>query len=480
VFAPRFVCWRGLLVSQRLPFPEVHRAYDTLLMLQDPWVPPDTPSNAVICWRLLFPLAWYWLKLPVWLFLVMPLLGCVLALWLATWLTHQRLGNWQQTSMAVMLFAALPWFFVSTGWLTYFDSWLVLGLLVVGFTRSRVALAVTCLVTPWIDERFVLALPVTLAVRSIALRTVEERQWRAMWLDLAVVVAASLPYPAVRAVAWLHGDPDSTIYVQTHWTDFFGVPPSRFLEGLWSGYRTGWAMVIAAIWLWAKRVGWKWGACFAAIVLGTSLGALCIAADMSRTLAIAVPVLLVGVWLWHDARPRSFAYALPVVLAANLLLPAEHVVWPFKIPIRYLYTQFDAYRNPPLELRPETYADIGTTMLQQRDRAGAHRAFDTAIRLDKQFAPGYVGRAALHLVEGDAAAALADAETALRLQPGQHDALFIRAAVRESRGEKAAAAADLMLALAQAPADWPQREQAQRFLNQARGQEPANRSTSRP
>ena len=136
-FTPRFVCFRGIGVPQRLPFPEIHRAYDVLRQLRDPWIIPDTPSNGVIVWRLFFPLLWYWLHLPVWLYLVMPAAGCVLALWLATWLAYQRLGNWPQTALAVLLFAVLPWYFVATGWLTYFDSWLMIGLMVVGFLRSR-------------------------------------------------------------------------------------------------------------------------------------------------------------------------------------------------------------------------------------------------------------------------------------------------------------------------------------------------------
>jgi tetratricopeptide (TPR) repeat protein len=472
IFAPRFVTWRGVLVSQQLPYPEIHRAHDSLRQLQDPWAVPDAASNNVISWRLFFPLLWYWLSLPVWLFLAMPAVGCLLALWLAAWLTYQRLRDWWQTGMSVTLFAALPWFFVSSGWLTYFDSWLILGLLIVGFLRSRSALALTCLITPWIDERFLLALPLTLAARMIDLRTVERRAWREFALDVAVIVAASLPYPAIRAIVWLRGDPDSTAYVQTHWTEILYVPFSRFLEGLWSGYRVAWLMVFAAVWFWAGRVGRVWGLLLTMLVATTSVGALCIAADMSRTFAIEATIMLVGIWLWQASNPRSFAYALPLVLAANLLLPAAHVVWPFHISIRYLYAQFDACDSPPSELQPQKYVEMGKARLRRGNRKTALEAFEDALRLDKDFVPAYVGRASLRLISGDQAAALEDAETALRLQRGEPDALFVRAAVRESRGERIAAAADLEMALKGAPPNWAQREQAQRYLDQAREAEP--------
>lgn len=470
-FTPRFVCFLGVFVPQRLPFPEIHRAFDTLPQLRDPWLVPDTPSNGVIVWRLFFPLIWYWLHLPVWLYLIMPAIGCVLALWLATWLVYKRLRNWPQTALAVLLFAALPWFFVATGWLTYFDSWLMIGLLTVGFIHSRPALAATCLVMPWIDERFVLALPVTLAARVIAFRTIEDRQWRSMLIDIAVIVVASLPYPAMRVAVWLHDDPVSSAYVDLHRTEIQSVPLSRFAAGLWSGFRAAWLMVLAAVWFWGRRAGWAWGACLGLLVLVTSLGALCIAADMSRTFTIEVPLLLAGLWLWHECSATSFRFVLPLVVAANFLLPATHVVWPFEIPIRYFYVQVDAYREPPRELQPQTYVAESNLLLEQRNFAAAAIGFDSALQLDKNYLPAYVGRATLHFMERRIPETLSDVEAALRLQPGHCDALFVRALVRQVQGNRLAAVADLEQASQTAPENWPLRAEAQRLLEQFRGEQ---------
>ena len=369
IFAPRFVYWHG--VSERPGSPgaglvistETYRAFDSLRQLRDPWalvVDPvtqvDDLVNRVIVWRLLFPLAWHYLNLPAWLYLAMPHMGCVLALWIVAWLTYQRLRDWPQTWMTTALFATLPWFFVSTGWLTYFDSWIVLASVVVAFVPSRWALGSACLLTPWIDERFVVALPVAVAVRAIGCRRIDDR--RAMLLDVAVVLAASLPYPMVRAVVWLHGDPDATAYVQGHWDGFRRVPVLRYLEGLWSGFRAAWVMIGAAIWFGSRRVGWKRGALLGLLVLGSAVAALFIAADMSHTLMIVSPVVLLGIWSWREASTVSFRYVLPAVLAANLLLPAEHVLWALKIPIRTLYAEIDDYRHPSGSLRPGTLAPM--------------------------------------------------------------------------------------------------------------------------
>ncbi len=470
VFTPRFVTWRSMLLPQRMPFPEVHRAYDTRFQLQDPWAPADTASNAVIAWRLLFPLIWHYLHLPYWSYLVVPFIGCVLVLWLTASILQQRLQDRAQTFMATALFAALPWYFVSTGWLSYFDSWLVLGLLIVSFAPSLPWVGAVCLLTPWIDERFVFALPIAVAVRALAFRRIEERAWRALAIDLAVIALTSLPYPAIRAVVWSTGDPDSTSYVQKYWHDLQEVPTSRLLEGLWSGYRFSWLMVAAAVYFAVRRVGTMWGAAFAVLVIGSSIGALMIAADMSRTLTIECTVMLLGVLYWHESEPARFRYALPVILAANLLFPAEHVLWPFKVPIRYLYTQIDNYRDPPPDLQPGTYFRSAQAMLRQGNRQGAVWGYTMALALDDQFAEAYVGRASLMLGEGNIEAAQVDLDKALFLNAQLPDALLMRAELYRRRGEIPAAVNDLRKALAVAPAEWALRAQAAEFFQQLTGQ----------
>jgi tetratricopeptide (TPR) repeat protein len=224
-------------------------------------------------------------------------------------------------------------------------------------------------------------------------------------------------------------------------------------------------LIGAALCFTAQRLGARWGFLFAVLVIASSVASLFVAADMSRSLIIETPVMLLGIWLWGDLKLPRYSYVLSAILAANLLLPAAHVVWPFKIPIRYLYTEIDRYREPPVEFAADTYFQAAKMMREKGDRAEAERNYEIAIRLDHQFAPAYLGRASIRLEEGNVDDALADLETALKIKPDLPDALLMRAAIRRSRGEIFPAIEDLREALATAPADWPFREQTQSFLN---------------
>ena len=237
-FSPRFNYWPGLNIAGTMPDPEFDRAISSLAQLEHPWDPIDAPFHKVIRWRLLLPLVWHYTGLPSWLYLLMPHVGCVLTLWLVATLAFQRSANWVETAFVAVLFAALPWFFVSSGWLTYFDSWCVFGLLTASFVPSRVLLALACLLTPWIDERFVLALPVIAVTRFAVFGQPK---------DLVILVAASLPYPTVRAIAYLAGEREAADYFLNHWRLARVISPWRYAEGLWSGFRGGWVLIIAAV-----------------------------------------------------------------------------------------------------------------------------------------------------------------------------------------------------------------------------------------
>jgi Tfp pilus assembly protein PilF len=170
--------------------------------------------------------------------------------------------------------------------------------------------------------------------------------------------------------------------------------------------------------------------------------------------------------LWSEAKTPSTRYLLPAVLAANLILPAQHVLWPFVIPIRYLYTSMDGYRDPPDALRPETYFELGKTMRKEGNRPGAEWGFEMTLRLDKNFADAYAARASMRLEQGNMVDAQSDLDTALRLKPDLSDALLLRAAFRRAQGEVAGAIEDLQHALDTAPPDWPLRGETQKFLDE--------------
>jgi hypothetical protein len=465
-FCPRYGNWKGIVLINGPLATDYGRAVATFRQIDDPWAPNKFPLHNIIAWRLLFPIVWHYLSLPFWLFLVMPHFGCLLTLWLVAWLTQKRFNNWRYTWMTVAVLAALPWFFVSTGWLGYFDSWIALAMLVLGFVPSRWAVACVCLLAPWIDERIMLALPTCMITRIIILHGIDNLPPRKLLLDSIVVVAASAIYPTVRVVALLRGDTLAPNYVAAHWDEIHTVSWPQFLDGLWSGYRAAWIMILAGIYFWWRRAGWIQGTLLSMVIASSAVGALFIAADMSRSTMIVLPALLLGVWLWHQSQPQVFKWILPAVLAANLLLPAAHVMWNLRIPIHY----FPAVRaeSTPWFLDPEVYTKEGKAYLQKGKFPDASRAFDTALRLNDRFVPAYVLRAVQQLQQDDLIGALKDIRAAVSLAPDSPDALFISAVIAQRLNDPISAKASVQEALQNAPSDWSQRKDAERLLEQVK------------
>jgi hypothetical protein len=463
-YTPRFVYWSGVAYPEVSAAPEFGRARWALVQIEDLRLAIGDRHHTVIAWRLLFPVVWHYLRLPSWLFLAMPAVGCLLALWLVAWLSYARAGNWVETWLTTAIFAGLPWFFVSSGWLAYFDSWLVIGLLISAFTPSRTALGLACLLTPWIDERFLLGLPVAFATRMIDRRWIEGRDRQSIGLDLSAILAASLPYPAIRAAAWLWGDPDSAAYVAHHVRQVQGVGWDEYLWGLWSGYRAAWLLVLAVVPLVWRRTGWAWGTCTAIAVAGTAIGGIAIAADMTRTLTMLCPMLLLGVWLWRCWRPMTLPWVLGAVLAANLALPANHVMWGLRIPIHGLPAEIEQWNDPPYPLIVARLSREGSEYFERRQYAEARDVFTQVLALDESAHLCRLKRAFASAALRDLDDARADVELLLDIEPDHADALFLRAAVRDQGGDPQGAAEDLAHALRSAPAGWPSATQARQAL----------------
>lgn len=466
-FSPRVVVWRGLDAPETWFYPELNRAVDALRQLEAPFADIENPSNMVIEWRLFFPLVGHWTGMPWWLYLALPHVGSVLAVaWLIR-ILRDRTGDAAMACGGAVAVAASAWFFVSAGWLAYFDAWFVLGLLAVAFADARVALALACLATPWVDERFVLALPLVMAVR-VADRAGKSAP-RRLWLDLAVIVAASVPYPMARLVALSQATDASGQYVQLMREHLADVSPWRFIEGAWSGFRAAWVFpACAMVMLWTSRPRWLF-VLTAATALGTAAACLVVAADMSRSFAMLLPLAVLGV-VWCATHPDvRWRRAVPLIAAANLLLPASHVLWTFKEPVYYVYHEWYRWQNPPADLTPQYYMQEAMDASQGGDLKQAAHLLSNAIALDRGFAPSYVGRAAIAMERGHLEQAGFDLAMALELDPRSSDALFGRGLLRQRQGDRAGAARDMQSALALAPPDWPNLAACQRALTELAG-----------
>lgn len=428
LFAPRFHYWPGLFILGAHPTPEFDRARFALEQLDNPWAQINSPYHQVIAWRLLFPLTWYYLGLPKMLYLAMPQIGCVLTLWFVAYQSRHKF-------LTTAVFACLPWFFVSTSWLAYFDSWLILGMLAASLCSNPITIF-CCLAVPWIDERFLLAIPAIAFVRfhnQLSLR------------PLLVV----LSYPLLH---WYGRD--SQAYLVSHWQLVQTVPLQRFGEGLWYAYRAGWIAIFAFLWHCFQTRKWE-GLAATGIVFYGTLGVF-VAWDMVRTLMILTPLFLIAVW----GLEKRIAWA---VLAANFLLPVSHVIWFAEWPIRPLWKEM--HRETPSLVAAELLNE-SRTLLDKGQVGIATTKLSEAIALDGTYPLVYFTRALCYIKMELLDKALVDVENGLKVDPKHPDLLYLKGYVYWNRGDVSQAKQILKMAKENAPADWSRLKQVERLLNE--------------
>lgn len=463
-FCPRFWLWcfagapLGDLISLQ---PEFNRAFFVLQQLQDPWQRIDNLTHRVIEWRLFFPVIAHYLDLPATVFFALPHLGCLAALGAgAAWIWREtRDGVF--TASATTLFATLSWFFVATGWLAYFDSWLLLALVTACAARSRCHLLIAAAVAPWIDERFILALPLCLGVRALTGVDGGRGTAAARWL-----IVGALPYLAIRLLAELT---QARATGNSYWGSHvpFAAPADGLLLGFWHGLRLGWFAVGLA--LAAGLRGRHWLA-----VGGIGIGLivnLAAADDLSRSASVAAPVVLAGMILAWRAGPGRATRLVLGLAAGNLLLPAAHIIAtprsasePYhRETLLYLYAEQERARHPPAFASPEAYTRRGMEALQAGRLEQAAGQFDLALRVDPEFARARAHRGIVQYARGEKAAGLAELDRALERAPELFDVRLQRASFRQESGDLAGARADVTAALRTMPRDWPQRPAAEAF-----------------
>jgi len=465
VFTPRFALWRGLDIRPAWFNPEVNRAVDTLRQLAHPFAAARDPSNLVIEWRLLFPLLGKALALPPWLFLSLPHLGCLIVLGFVARLLLRQGWSGYEALLAAIVMATCSWFFVSTGWLAYFDSWCVLALLLVSFARREWVLAAAVLAGPWIDERFVLALPLALVVRDRYLESFGlARPGRPRWRDAAWCGAALLPWLAIRLGAhFFHHDRVSAGYAHLLLAPGNAIPLSAYAAGAWQSLR--WAWVLVFVWLAVetrfapRRLAWP--VAVAVATLGASLAA---AHDFSRAPEAVLPAVVLGLMLLRASYPRRARTVLIAVCGLNLVFPARHVVANWDVPIYYFYAELARARQPPPELDPQALNARAIELARANDLAVALDFLDGAVRLDARYAEARQNRAVVEFDLGRIADAVADSDAALKLAPRNPDLLHTHARICAKTGDARRALADVTAALREAPADWPQRAAAEALL----------------
>jgi hypothetical protein len=435
-----------------------------LKQLDNPFVKISDPGNVAIQRRLLLPIVGHYLHLPLWLFLAIPHVGCVVLLAYMAHLVRREGGGWLWALLAAVLLGTGSWFFVSTGWLTYADSWSMLGMLLVMCSPSRAVVAVTCVLEPFIDERFVLGLPLVFVLRQVywgRFRDVIDRQTLRQCLrDAGWIISCTAPYLVLWMIDLRSGGASSGSYLQSRWRELENLPPPvyRLFFGTWMGLRCGWALVVALVALLLvhgrSRAAVIW-ALIVALVIALTIGmSLVIAADTARSASMLWPAAVVGLLVMIRMRPIWVRYALPALVAANLLLPASNVIMFFSWPVRNAYAEWNTYRDPSTIFHAANWLNGGKMLLGQGKLPEARHQFDVALQLDDHLVEGYVYRAIANLQLGQIAAAADDADRAIALDPGSADAMFVRGTIYERQHEAAKARRLLQGALNSSGPNW--------------------------
>ncbi|HTX64322.1 MAG TPA: hypothetical protein VMD31_00995 [Opitutaceae bacterium] len=323
LFAPRLWLMRTYLPGTF----QWDRAHTFLKQCEAPFRRDIEPAMA---WRILPPLVCHAIGLRGYAPLSVPWLGVLAATGYVALVLQRRMSDGRAVFGGTLLFATTSAILVPTTWLGLNDAWVWFGLLAIAFGRTRWSFAAAALLCPWIDERFVIGLPLAWLVRSF------DRN-EAVFHRSALQLLWVLPYLLVRiAFAGLAPGQDASLSLLRQALAAVPVLLPMAPLGWWMALRAGWVAVGFGVWSLAWRQRW-----LALGVIGATLMALLsVASDISRSAAVIVPATVWGCVAFARWRPAQAPRALLLVGIANLAIPAVHVT----------YTKLDVINPLPIEV----------------------------------------------------------------------------------------------------------------------------------
>jgi len=324
LFAPRLWIIRESLAGRM----ESGRTGTYLMQCADPFRRDIEPAME---WRLLPPLVCHTLGLRGLTPLAVPVIGAIVLTTYVAILLLRRMNDGAYIFGGTLLFATTSALLVPLNWLGVNDAWVWLGLLAVAFGRNSWALPLACLLGPWVDERFIIGFRLAWVVRQLDRDEpwLNRSAWQAAWL---------LPYAIVR-IGFSYADP-SRLAVTKDFLTFVAKEAKqlapRLLLGWWMALRAGWvavAYVIGQLPNTRRTVP-------VAVALVTLLVSFVLAADLSRSAAIIVPLMLLGCFEAARRQPAHTPRVILTLAIANLIIPAAHIV----------HVRIDLINSLPVEL----------------------------------------------------------------------------------------------------------------------------------
>ena len=280
-------------------------------------------SDAALTWRLAPALLAKLLGLHGRAVFLLPWIGVLLLLSLCAAVVLRRTQDLRSAALATVLIGSTGAVLTPTGWLGMNDAWYASALVVIAFQPGLFFVALAAFIGPWIDERFIFALPLALYVRHASGTSEEKIRAGVVIGSLAIFTYAiarlfNLPHLATGS---FQGYQD---YIRAHFFDWW---PWTSL-GWFMGLRAAWVLVVVAIggnFSRHDRSSWWWPA---ALAVGPLVAFNFLAADTGRSPTMLLPLVLFGVERAIALWGMTFARRLVGILViSNLLLPAMQVTY---------------------------------------------------------------------------------------------------------------------------------------------------------
>lgn len=418
--------WHVFSLWSRVPemvrFVEFRRAAVLLQQVEHPFAPIADAMHGILQWRLLVPLTAHALHLPASVVLALPFVGAFFTLGFIFAVARQAgvtpLAAWSGT----LVLGATGWFFTATGWLGYFDSWLALGILATSHARRPWVVWLACFLSPWIDERFVIALPVALGVRWLRATATDANSdpdrsaASGPFRTVAIATAIAGVYVVARTLlAGSGGSPSIAGYLQGQQTLTTGL--SQHLFGLWESLRFAWIPVAIGLVSVLRPASVRWRVVFGVAVVMTATVSLLIANDLSRSMTLLLPLALEGlIALRHFPVFSASAWAPGAVAAVCLATPAHLVVTDFVYPVPRASQVYQSWRKPEGFFAASTWVDQANGYILKSDFVQAARALELAARLDPKNAAVPNARGLVAFRTGDVPQALEYFTAACRME----------------------------------------------------------------
>jgi len=304
---------------------EFGRATTYLMQCEDPW---RTDIQRAMRWRLLPPAICHYLGLSGKTPLLLPWIGWLLMVLYISRIFQKQIRNHYNAYLSTALIATASVSLVSVHWFGMNDSWVWLALLTVAFSPKLYLLIMAALLAPWVDERFILGLPVALCTTYLQNQDIKDLFRKALW-----IAACLAPYICLRLWAMFCWEADPSNDHLVYHIKIFTTWASHAPLGWWMGWRLCWLFIIYVLFQSFQKYQFRVAVFHSNITLYTLLLFLILAIDVSRSTGILIPFAILGLILFDQRSEAVSTKALALILAAQLLIPSAHVVGTNIVPI---------------------------------------------------------------------------------------------------------------------------------------------------